>query len=74
MYPKKIIVTNVKDVFFSNYYLFYCRGYIYPQYYVIYTTNDDENNVKLIHYNALVDSITTAGLTEISLSSIFLEY
>lgn len=74
LFPKKIIATNVKSVLFSNFYLFYLKGYQYPQYYIIYTTNDDQNNIKLLYYNSFVESITANGNTEISLSSIFLEY
>lgn len=72
--PTKKILEDVKDVFFSNFNIFYSGGYNFSNYLVIYTTNSDENNVKLFYYNGLINNLTSKGTFEISLSSIFLEH
>lgn len=69
--PKAIVATDVKDVYFCDFYVFFSEGYYYPIYHIIYTTNSEPTNVLFKYVNSLTNSISEKGVMEISLTSIF---
>jgi hypothetical protein len=69
--PDNVIKQNIDKVFHSNYYLFYLNGAYYQVHFFIYTTTDDIDNVKLYYNNKYLTSMTSSGIIDISLNSIY---
>lgn len=69
--PSQIIKSNIDNIYHSNFYLFYLNGVYYPVHFIIYTTTDDVNNIKLYYNNKYLTSIANNGIVDISLNSIF---
>lgn len=69
--PNNLIKENISEIYHSNFQLFYLNGAYYPIYFFIYSTKDDPTNIKLYYNNKYLESITSNGLVDISLNSIF---
>jgi hypothetical protein len=72
--PSKIIKENIKEIFYSNYAIFEFNSYKYYTISLIYSTNDDPDNLILYYNNTFLNISMNFDSVEISLSSIFSEY